>query len=369
MRMLIKVSVAAVFFFICCVLTQAQGGQKPATGGGTQGAGQGGAAASSVLQGLSWSQPSWNVDLTGFPHENFKKVAVACYALKYGNSASQPMILEPAVSDKQIAEFDQKCNKPDSGELAEKDPTIVHLCEKAKEKLKASDYSKVTWSPCSKLTSDHPLLMGQSIVVAIDPGVVSLDARVKILNINVTYTQGTPINPTPVRSSFSNAAASSMNLDTKHIYFLTWPNEVPGDTIAAVNVNAVYTPVIPGDKWISDTFYPAGSIVASPTETGHYYMATNGGVSGTPPPAFSAAPSAVSPDGSILWLDAGSSAPQAGGGNTGAATTNLWAPLTAYNRGQTILDPYNGHYYTVISVTTPMTCTGGGVAATPPPVE
>jgi hypothetical protein len=206
--------------------------------------------------------------------------------------------------------------------------------------------------------------MGQTLVIAIDTNKASL-GRIKILNLNVTYQQGNTINPTPVRPSFASSATSSTASLAGGPYFLVWPNQVPGDNIAAVNVNAIYTPPIPGDKWQNGTFYSAGSIVTPLIANGHYYQATVGGVSAptvTAAPSFSSSTPALVMDGEITWLDNGTNSPAgpAQGGSPGP-----WLPGNTYTRGQSIFDPYNGHYYTAISVAGGHLCPPAGATQVP----
>jgi hypothetical protein len=171
--------------------------------------------------------------------------------------------------------------------------------------------------------------------------------------------------------------------------YLAWPYELQGDMIPTFNVNLVYSPPTPGAPWQGNTFYPAGSVVissrnqssASPT-IGHYYTALTGGFS-SPEPDEPIFPGDVPPtynDGTLVWLDAGTSAPtisatpgvgsvQSGGGGGGqgsggggqgggggqaagggASKAQIWFPNTHYLLGDVILNPDNGHYYTVVKL-------------------
>jgi hypothetical protein len=152
---------------------------------------------------------------------------------------------------------------------------------------------------CRNISPSQPILMDQILVVAIDVSEVPEDImnRFRILNLNITNQQGTSLNPTPIRPSLTQGAASGAETAALQVggaaqakaYFLTWPNQLPGDTIPTISVNLVYTPVAPGLPWARKTFYPAGSIVISnnPRDTnGHYYIAVNAGISGDTPPGF-----------------------------------------------------------------------------------
>jgi len=172
--------------------------------------------------------------------------------------------------------------------------------------------------------------------------------------------------------------------------YLAWPYELQGDLVPTFNVNLVYTPPMPGAPWQGNTFYPAGSVVTSsrnqssvsPT-TGHYYTALTGGFS-SPEPGEPYFPGDVPPtynDGNLVWLDAGTTAPSttatpgagsaqsgggggqgaggqgtgggqaAGAGGGGAGKSQIWFPQTHYLLGDVILNPDNGHYYTVVKLT------------------
>jgi hypothetical protein len=352
---------------LCAPVASAQrGGQQGQAAnqpGGQPGSQPTGGNASS-LQGLSWANKTWDDNL-GFPQ--IRKRVVACYTLVYGNSATLPFLLQPAKTTEQLKSFRVAC-KVKNGKPAEDDPEGKKQCAAQT----AIDVSKRTWCPCAHLTSDQPVLMGQNLVIGIDVSQVRTD-RMKVLNLNVTNQQGNPINPTPVRPSFSNSVTSSTNL-AGGPYYLAWPNEIPGESNATINVNVVYTPPVPGEKWFPATFYPAGSVVISAGGDGHYYSASVGGVSAeqaNQAPAFRAAAVAQIRDGTITWIDSGNAAPQGanggGPGNAGQANgsgTSVWLPSTNYNRGQSVYDPYNGHYY--LNLSGAANCPVPGGAATTP---
>jgi hypothetical protein len=146
---------------------------------------------------------------------------------------------------------------------------------------------------CRNITPSQPLLMDQLLVVAIDVTAIpkQIMDRFKILNLNITNQQGTSLNPTPIRPSLAARTASGAPTSTLQFgggvaatsYFLTWPNQLPGDTIPTIRVNLIYTPVAPALQWEPHTFYPAGSIVLpndSSNTNGHYYLAIDSGISG-----------------------------------------------------------------------------------------
>jgi hypothetical protein len=206
--------------------------------------------------------------------------------------------------------------------------------------------------------------MNQFLVVAIDMTAIPDDtlARVKILNLNITNQQGTSLNPTPIRPSLAAGTATTPGVsdfmlvraprpqgNTPKLYFMTWPNQMPGDTIPTVSVNLVYTPVAPALPFQPNTFYPAGSIVISTsgsggtaTTNGHYYVAVNSGISGpAPAPDFNTGlvPVPTFTEGTGLkWQDKGLTAL--------SPTPPSWQASTAYAAGaQVTTNPANGHYY------------------------
>lgn len=376
--------------------------------GGSPGGGQGGQQPSgggSSLQGVSWARSTWDQDL-GMPL--IANQVVACYRLIPGNSATQPFVLQEARTDAQRQTFLNACHSKSDGSLDEKNPFVAQQCRTARENLivketadlnglkavinsKPSDVDKlkkaqtqeadesksleslkkgsfqdVKWQPCTTLDSVHPLLMDQTLVIGIDMSKIPTD-RMKVLNLNLTNQQGNPINPTPVRASFGGSGASpTANLDKGGPYYLVWPNQIPGDTISTVNVNIIYTPPAPGDRWLPNTLYPAGSVVTAPSNDGHFYTARTGGISQTDNgPAFGTSTPAIVIDGTVVWIDSGSTAPQSGGGAAGGTPPGLWMPTTSYNRGQAVFDPYNGHYFTASAFTTATTCPLQGGATTP----
>ncbi len=352
--------------------TPAVFGQKPGAGGGSAsqnnsgGGGQqttGGSAGSS-LPGLSYTDHDWPYVLKAPPAN--KSRVVLCYKLKYSNSGSQPFILEPT----QPARAGLKPSMPTNcSAVGAAIPTIEDKDERQQCSKDSETHSVApTWNPCSQVDLTHPIMMRDVLVIGIDANEIQdNDRRLRLLNINVTNQQGNPINPTPVRPSFSSSATTSQNAGNTKVYFLTWPYELPGDVIPTISVNTIYTPPPPGAPWRSNTFYPAGSVVTSSYGNGHFYTALKGGLStaGTEP-AFAVDTMAVVRDQGIVWSDSGTTLPA----GTKAA---LWAPGRSYCLGDMIFDPYNGHYYTALvgnpPPTPPGTCAGplvSGAAATDP---
>jgi hypothetical protein len=194
---------------------------------------------------------------------------------------------------------------------------------------------------CSTLDNRHPLLMDHIVVVAIDSRAVDI-GQLRILNINMTTQQGTAINPTPLRPSFG-AGAPASNLGAGGIYFLVWPNPLPGDILATLSVNLVFTAPAPGAAWSEHTVYPAGSIVTTGNGDGHFYLSTNGGVSASRSPAWTPAVPATDTDGNVTWQHIGTSLPQ------GIPQAMPWDTGKAYAPGNVILSPTNANYYLAIS--------------------
>lgn len=307
-RILTNVSLVALSVSLIAMTPEllAQKPQGP-PGAGPAGAPVGGApgGGAASLSGFSYTPTEWK-RFTNLPPAKKK---VLCFKLRYGNSSSQPFILEPV-------------------ENAQKFST-----------------------ECTTVDSQDPLLMREILVIGIDWSEIVEDSRLKLLNINVTNQQGNPINATPIRPSFTSLPSATSNAGGAPIY-LTWPYELPGDAIPTVSVSTVYTPVIPGAPWQSNTFYPAGSVVVSAYNNGHFYTALSGGVSGNTDPGFLAAAVPAITDGQLTWEDSGTTLP------TGAKAT-MWLPATPHCLGDVIADPYNGHFYTVAV---------GGVPPSPPAV-
>ncbi len=330
------------------------GGQQASGGSGAQGATGGGGS----LPGLSYADHDWPA-LLKTPPVNKSRV-VLCYKLKYGNSNSQPFILQPipgAARDGKPS-MPIKCGLTGDATKDIKDDEERRQCKanQSREDPAVNGH----WNACSVLDVDHPIQMRDLLVIGIDASEIKRDdRRLRLLNINVTSQQGNPLNATPVRPSFSASASASQNAGADNVFFLTWPFELPGDVVPTVSVNTVYTPPPPGAPWRPNTFYPAGSVVTSVYGNGHYYTAIKGGLSGdSDEPAFPMDAVPRIQDGDIAWLDSGTTLP------TGAKAS-AWLPNHYYCLGDAILDPYNGHYYTEFDGNPPPT-TGPCVQSAPP---
>jgi hypothetical protein len=95
-----------------------------------------------------------------------------------------------------------------------------------------------------------------------------------------------------------------------NVYYLVWPGPLLGDTVASVSINVIYTPVAAALPWTPHTFYPEGTIVSADNETGHYYLAVNGGISSDTGPHFEHAVTDVETfreagSTGLSWKDAG----------------------------------------------------------------
>jgi hypothetical protein len=320
----VKQSMVIGIVFLTALCSSAQTPKSP--GAGSQ-SGSSGAS----LQGLSYDQLDWKNDLK-LPKLRENKRIVACFQLHNAGNTAQPFVLVPIhpTSYKDInpiAPFIQSCTTPPN----EQDKAMNKWCGK---------HQQGSWSPCSLVDEKHPIMMGQTLVIGIDTGGVSID-RLKVLNLNVTTAQSNPINPTPVRTSAS-VGGSTVSLGGQ--YYMTWPNPLPGDVIPTVSVNAVYTPPIAGEQWSKLTYYATGSVITSTDRNGHYYMAIAGDVSGSMEPKWSSGLPVAVTDGDIIWVDSGMASLA-----VGVKTLQIWLPTHPYNQGDTILNPYNAHVYVSIS--------------------
>jgi hypothetical protein len=274
------------------------------------------------LQGISYPSFYWQSQLIlqavkkNPGPKGISNIVLLCYKLVPGNSAAQPFVLM-------------------------KWPLVNQLYD---EKGNAAGFQ-----PCANVTPTHPLLMNQSLVMAIDMSSVASTERFKILNWNITSSQGTTLNVSPLRPSLAAGTISGPALFAEnHPYYLAWPNQLAGDTIPTLTLNLVYTPVSPGLPWQANTFYPAGSIVISSGKTdsitttnGHYYLATSGGVSNRTQPRFDSAAGKVAIFGDgpgVSWKDVGTSIP--------APTPPQWQANHQYALSDKVVPSIpNGHYY------------------------
>ncbi len=302
------VCMLAVFVALTtCGTARAQKG-----GGGVQTGGSGQSGGN--LPGVSYAKASWSKALTKAPEANTNSV-ILCYELVYTNSAAQPFVLEPRAS-------------------------IV---------MKSSNTSVACVDP----SPNNPLEMDQQTVVAIDAQNVSI-SQLKILNINASDQQGQPINPTPLRPSFTTAATATTNLAGDKVYFLTWPNRLPGDALRTLSVNTLFTPAAIAAPWGANTFYPAGSVVTPrATPTGPYFLTLRGGISSDTEPAWGAATPLTATDGpagtALTWQLLGSASPS-------GSTPKGWSPSTSYKLGDVIFVPTTMTYYELVAI-------GGGASS------
>jgi hypothetical protein len=284
---------------------------------------------SSGLPGVSYDHPNWPGSL---PNLSAAKRYVACYQMNYGSSSAQPFILTPVhpvnIETAGKTAFDVRC---DAVSTTDQDPDMRKWC---------AGHPKGSWTPCSPMDEDHPILMGQTLVMGVDLTKVQQD-RMKILNLNVTTASSSSINATPIRPSFSTSGFVALS---GPVTYLTWPAQIPGDVLPTISVNLVYTPPTPGEAWSRKTYYPYGSIVTSSTRNGHYYMAVGSGVSGAEQPPFPVSLPVTVNDGAVIWQDTGPAAPAGSGPGSGKAP-GVWLPSHSYQPGDAIIDPYNGHVY------------------------
>jgi hypothetical protein len=131
------------------------------------------------------------------------------------------------------------------------------------------------------------------------------------------------------------------------VFFLIWPNQIPGDVLPTVSINTIYTPPFPGQTWQPQTVYLAGSVITPTAQPSHFYIAITSGVSGPPgaEPGFPAVQPGVVSEATttIAWLEVpaptgGSPAPQP------------WQPNTIVAFGTVVMPtPPNGHFYKATS--------------------
>jgi hypothetical protein len=297
MRLTLKVFLyGAMVLLPITLLAQSGGGKSP--GGSAP-------ASASGLAGLSFAVGDWDTKMpTG------RDLVMLCYALMPTPAASLPFTLEPA------PEIDKDSN--------DKKP------------------------PCKAIDATHPLLQRQTVILVIDARKAGNGvSRIKVLNINLTSTASTPINPAPLRPSMTTSSIAVQNAAKKSVYYFRWPVQLTGDTIPTLAVNAVYLGPPPGDAWAPDTVYAAGSVVtpAPGGENGHFYTATNEGRSGNNAVFTTVVPAQVS-DGpaaasALTWVDLGTGTPPGGA----AVSITSWSGGKAFMQGAVILNPLNGHYY------------------------
>lgn len=211
------------------------------------------------LSGLSYEKGDWPSLLT-IPSQ--KHTVVLCFQLKrLPTNAVQPAVLEPSNS-----------------------------------------LSGVT---CSQISDRHPLVSGDMLVIAIATN-DNDTATLQLLNINVTSQAGTSMNAAPVRPTLSTTSgAGGAAAPAQHVYFLSWPWRLMGDTIPTVTISAVDTAAGQAGSaapWKASTSYKKGDTV---TANGHVYTASNAGTSGVSPPAFPTSSGATVGDNGVTWQESG----------------------------------------------------------------
>ena len=312
-----------------------QGGNQSGGQGGGQGGGQSGGSGSTQFPGLTWPKDAWDslITLDDSAVRKDSPLYTLCYELLVttGPLSSPPFVLKP----------------------------VDHL----------SDYVEPLAPSCLKPPDDqHPILMQGRLAIAIDARRVPIE-RLRSLNLNVTTQQGSPLNSTPVRPSFSGTASGGGGgggagagggapgkKEEKapswgHVYYLIWPQELQGDAIPTVTVNLVYSPPMPGTPWQNSTIYPEGSVVTPSTDNGRYYTARVGGISGPAlEPKFDDLRAKDDiPDNQAVWIDSGTTAPAAAPAlpTAPAAPSALgnWKAETVYKAGTYIFYPPIGRYY------------------------
>jgi hypothetical protein len=267
---------------------QGQGGQNQSP---SQAQGSNQTSASSPNSGLSWPRDAWDTTLTTIDTEHIypkdTPIFKLCYRLDVttGSLSSVPFI---------FSQVDTIVGDADAG----------HKCVK-------------------QVDSRHPLMMRGLLIVAVDARHVPTD-RMRSITLNLTTQQGTPIYPNPIRPSPGAAPTSGSpgaggGLPEKYnpheqpwgkIYYLVWPQQLQGDVIPTVSLSLVYTPPVPGTQWTENTVYPEGSVVTSSANDGHYYVARQGGISGSAEPTFKPLPAVEDPDNSgVEWIDSGTTQP------------------------------------------------------------
>lgn len=196
---------------------------------------------------------------------------------------------------------------------------------------------------CGTIDIKHPLLMRQRLVVGIDVSEMPPETlnSLKLFNLNITPQAGTPINPTPMRATFSSPSSSALSLSANVVYFLPWPEQVPGDVVPTVTVSVVYSPPVPGAAWAAKTLYVAGSVVTPNAQPQHFFTAQTSGISGATEPTFLpfAQQMVVEATNSISWREELKPAP-------GDSAAQPWQPNTLYQAGATVTPtPVNCHLY------------------------
>lgn len=393
--------------------SQSSPGASPAASPSSQGSGQ-------ALPGVSYDRESWDSMLSFLPppttfgigkvgregdfksfwdrfsKDTFRKnVIVNCYRLVPNLSAAVPFVLVPEPL-------------PEGAYRAKRDEAKLTAQEIQDIQFKDSREMCANMSYKSKTRA---LVMSRFLVFRIDMSGIPEETvnRIQTLNINVTTQAGTSlnsqrgstINPTPTKPTmallspphytpitcpdklkeqtrkYTLAGAPLQQAfcppappegSSHKVFYITWPGELVGDTIVTSSINIIYTPVAPGLPWQGETYYPAGSTILAQEDgsevNGHYYVAVNGGVSGSNEPDFDANLVEVqkfsdSSAGPLTWRIAGriqpgsgSQTPPGGGANPGGQSKYaFWKPTTPYKASDQVVPPMigNGHYYEAVN--------------------
>lgn len=279
--------------------------QKGGNQGGAQGASQGSGAAPSGqgagqgLQGFSFAPEEW-AELTLPDVQSYIRPyrgrSVLCYKLTKSNSASQPFILQRIHLPNEVAGsgFDRPCGENGKGEP---DAEGKKWCVKNRQ-------PDNHWNICSQLDEDHPMIMGQELVVGIDISDLQETGintnQVKLLNINVTSQQSTPLNPSPIRPSFPGTSGGGASGSTGS-----------GGEPSETNLGGgwwtplrVRPPGWHGQVWHAKTPYDRGDVVAD-ASLKHFFRANKRFNSGpAPQDPFPQQQSADwVRDGSVVWQE------------------------------------------------------------------
>jgi hypothetical protein len=317
----------------------------------------------------------------------------ACYKLVPAHSGAIPFILEPITEP---PTWHKQSSYRNGDLVVPSDPNNAHYYQASiaradgKEAEAKSGHTEPTWNGdttdngiiwkeagelrgqkelkvrCTNITPTNPLVMDRILVVALDMSDIPPETkeRFKILNLNITNQQGAPLNVTPVRSSVAAGSATGAAVSllaekekppAPKAYFMTWPNQMPGDTAVTASVNLVYTPVAPGLPWTPNTFYPAGTIVMPNDTIGHYYIAVNSGYSADKQefePHYELKP--LSRGTGLSWKDRGLIPA------LNPPVTTTWKANTAYaDKALVQPEPANHHYYEAVGP--------GATGQNPPP--
>jgi len=207
-----------------------------------------------------------------------EKFAVMCYTLESADNTVQPFYLQPAQAIK----------------------------------LGSTD------NICSIINQNNPLRMGQQLVIAIDATNLPQEQldQLNILNINVSFLQGSPIASAPLAPSVTQGTMSlkAEIIPASKIYFLAWPVALSGDAKPTVSINSIFTPPPPGEERTVNTIYPPGSVVIlnkdKTSGSPYYFNTVAGGISGEDNPLnFQTPDDGLVVDKEVIWTDYGTTPP------------------------------------------------------------